>query len=426
MKFAAVPAGKIEVQSMIGEAMKPESESTVIRALRLVVLLSGGALASMVQAAVTPAMAQMAADLGRGNGDGVFFAQNVVTVPALALAVGAPIIGWLSGLIGKRAVMCASLLIFAVAGTAGYVLSDFVGLLISRLLVGVAAAGYITTAIASIGDHYTGTSRDRLISWFSFLATVGALTSMWAAGQISAAYGWHAQFLLYLVGAPLLLLSLYTIRPVRLVVIQPSADRPAAHGAASILGAWRIYLVVLVLGISMWATSLQGTFLLAQRGYPDPSTVANILIFSPVGAVLGAFAFSFIRPVLGFQLVLAIVCGAFAVANIGFALAHDIVMLRVLAVLGGVGAGLFAPLTQAAVLNIVSSKAAAGAVGVVIGCSFLGQFVNPPVVKILSGIHGTVSAVIDIGLTSFVGAVLAVAWWLIAAMRKSALSRQPV
>src|SRR5579859_7887880 len=211
------------------------NESALFRALRLVVLLSGGILAGAVQLAITPAVTQMAGDLAKSGGDGGFMAQNVVTIPALVMAVGAPIVGWLASLIGKRTVLFASLPIYAIAGAAGYFSSDYLVLLISRLFVGLAAAGYVTISVASIGDYYAADQRDRLISWFAFVGGLGSLVTMEAAGLISKPLGWHAQFLLYLIALPLFLLALYTIRPVRRGAIVSTAEGIPVGGSNSVL-----------------------------------------------------------------------------------------------------------------------------------------------------------------------------------------------
>lgn len=398
-------------------------ELAVVRALRLVVLLSGGILAGMVQLAITPAVTRMAAELAKNGGDGAFMAQNVITIPAIFMAIGAPLVGWLAGKIGKRTVLLSALLIFAVAGGAGYLVSDYPILLATRLLVGIAAAGYVTTSVASIGDYYAGETRDKLISWFAFVGGLGSLVTVTAAGAISDAMGWRAQFLLYLVGLPLLLLAVFTLRPVRPTETVSTAEGIPVGGSNSILAAWRIYALITALSIAMYIVTIQGGFLMDNKGLTDASTHSNVLLLSTIGSMAGAASFGYVRPKLGFFLVLAVVCGCFALANIGFVLAGSAVALAILAGVTGIGSGLLQPLTQTAVLNMVSPQAASGAVGAAIGCIFLGQFINPPVLKLLTGQFGMENAVIVVGVASLVGAVLSVAWWIKGGMRRPAPAR---
>jgi MFS family permease len=399
------------------------NESAVFRALRLVVLLSGGILAGMVQLAITPAITQMGADLAKGGGDGMQLAGSVVTVPALIMAFGAPVVGWIAGRIGKRTVLLISILAFTIAGGAGFLLSDYWALLASRLVVGIGAAGYVTASVASIGDYYSGEMRDKLISWFAFVGGLGSLVTVQAAGQISRAYGWHSQFLLYLVGAPLLLLALYTIRTVRQGGVVSAGEGIPVSGATSILAPWRIYLMITVLSVAMYVVTIEGNFLMDGKGLTDPATHSNVLIWSTIGSMAGAFVFSYIRPTLGFFLVLALVCGCFAAGNIGFTMTSGVVLLATCATLVGIGSGLLQPLSQTAVLNMMSPSAASGAVGVAIGCIFLGQFINPEVMGRLTSAYGLENATKYVGAAALVGALLAVAWWMKGGMRRAAPAR---
>ena len=404
-------------------AHSASGESALFRTLRLVVLLSGGILAGMVQLAITPAVTEMAADLGKSGGDGMLLALRVVTVPALVMAFGAPVTGWLAGRIGKRTVLFTSLLAFAIGGAAGFVLSDFTALLVSRIFVGLGAAGFVTTSVASIGDYYAGETRDKLISWFAFVGGLGSLVTVKAAGMIAASHGWHSQFLLYLIGVPLFFLAIYTLRAVRRENVVSTAEGIPVSGSNSIMAAWRIYLMVVLLSISMYVVTIEGGFLMDRKGLTDPSDHSTVLLMSTIGSMAGAFVFSYVRPVLGFFLVLAVVCGAFALGNIGFTMTSNVVLLAACAGAVGIGSGLLQPLSQTAVLNMVSPQASAGAVGVAIGCIFLGQFINPEVFKPLTNAFGLENAAVYVGLASLAGSVLAVLWWVKGGMRRAAPAR---
>jgi predicted MFS family arabinose efflux permease len=395
------------------------NESAVFRTLRLIVLISGGVLAGMVQLAITPAITAMAKDLGEGS-DGMALALRVLTVPALVMAFGAPATGWLAGRIGKRTVLLASLAAFTIAGGAGYVLSDFWALLVSRIFVGLGAAGFVTTSVASIGDYYAGEARDRLISAFAFVGGLGSLVTVEAAGLISGAFGWHAQFLLYLIGVPLFFLAIYTLRAVRPQAEVSLAEGIPVSGSNSMMAAWRIYLMVVLLSISMYIVTIEGGFLMDQKGLTNPADHSTVLLLSTIGSMAGAAIFSFLRPVLGFFLVLAVICGAFALGNIGFTMTGNVMLLAACAAAIGIGSGLLQPLSQTAVLNMVSPQASAGAVGVAIGCIFLGQFINPLVMNPLTVAFGLEKAVVYVGLASLTGAVLAVLWWVKGGMRRAA------
>ena len=342
------------------------------RAARLCVLLTGGVLAGMVPLAILPSLTLMA-DHFSAQGDGALISQNVITIVAPTMALGAPLVGWLTEVAGKLRVFLASCLLFAVAGAAGAIAPDLLTLLASRIILGFAAAGVTTMTIAFIGDYYPAAARDRLIGWYAMIGSGGSFFTLLAAGRLADAGGWRAPFLLYLVGLVTMALALPTLS-------EASRTKPVAltlQEKGSIRDAVGICVLILVLSIVMYTVTIQGPFLLKAHGIAQPSSQSTILMMTTVGAVLGSYIFAFLRPRLGFLGVLALTWGAFGLSIVGFALTADAVMLGFLSGLSGLAAGLMQPLTQSAVLNVVPQQAAARAIGPAVGCHFLGQFLHP-------------------------------------------------
>jgi MFS family permease len=384
------------------------NESGLFRAVRLFVLMAGGVLAGAVQLAILPAMTQMAAHFSENGGDGAFIAQNVTTIAAPVMAFGAPLIGWLAGILGKRKVLLAAAVIYGAAGIAGAAAPDLWTLLASRLILGLAAAGYVTIAVALVGDYYAGEARDKLIGWFSVVGGGGTMLVLFAAGKLTEFGGWHAPFFLYLAGFPLAILAFFTV----FEVPRAAAASVASARSDSVRGAAGIFVLVILISIVMYAVTIQGTFLMASEGIVNPSTQSNILLLATVGSMAGAYLFGLIRPRLGFHLVLALVWAALAIGTIGFASTPNVFLLALFAGLAGMGSGLMQPLTQSAVLNILSPAAAARGVGLAVGCIFLGQFLNPYVLSPLRAAFGVQGAFVAAGAAAALGAALAVIWRL--------------
>lgn len=390
-------------------AVSENSESVFFRALRLLVLLAGPILAGMVQLAILPALPGMGTYFTSLGQDGTFVAQNVTTIAAPAMALGAPLIGWLAGQFGKRRVLLTSMLVYGLAGLAGAYAPDLYTLLASRLLLGIAAAGYVTISVSLIGDYYAGEgARDRLLGWFAIVGGGGSLVVLEAAGLLTKIGGWHAPFALYAVAFPLFLLGLFVITDVRRVAISD------VSGAApdSIWGAWGIYVLITLISISMYAVTIQGTFLMNEEGITDSVVQSNVLLLSTAGSMVGAYLFRFVRPSFGFHLTLALTWGVLALGNIGFASTLNVYLLAAFAAAVGMGSGLMQPLTQTTVLNMVSPAASARAMGVALGCIFAGQFIHPFVVNPLRTAFGLHSAFLYLGGASLVAAILAALWRL--------------
>jgi len=69
--------------------MSDMAGSQITRAARLFVLLTGGILAGMVPLGILPSLTQMA-DHFSAQGNGALIAQNVITIVAPTMALGAP------------------------------------------------------------------------------------------------------------------------------------------------------------------------------------------------------------------------------------------------------------------------------------------------------------------------------------------------
>ncbi len=370
------------------------------------VLLSGGALAGMAQMAIVPALPQLAARYA-DTGDGTFIAQQVMTVAGPALAVGGPLLGWLSGMIGKRNVLLITALLYAIAGIAGAYAPDFWTLIASRVLLGLASGGLGAVGMGLLADYYSGPRRDRLIGWVSVIGGGGTLVSLIAAGALVENFGWHAPFGLYLVGLLMFLVAVPTVP-------RTPVSAAATHGGAggSVLPAAGYLVMLVILSIVMNMIAVQGVFLLHEEGYTSPTVHSIVLDVMTVGTMIGAYAFGHLRPRLGYAAMLALTWALLGLGMMGFALAQGIAAISLFAFVAGLGAGLVTPSHQSAILGVVEPSANAKAMGFAFGAIFVGLMINPFIVKPLREALGFQSAFAAIGAAGFVGCVGALLWRL--------------
>ena len=403
----------------------------ILRAARLFVLLTGGILAGMVPLGILPSLTQMA-DHFSGQGDGTLIAQNVITIVAPTMALGAPLIGWLTELFGKRPVFLISAVFFALAGAAGAIAPDLWTLLASRIVLGLAAAGVTTITIAYIGDYYSGEQRDRLIGWYTMIGSGGSFSDHASRCRQARRYRRVAgqPFLLYLVGLPIVALAIPTLADAK----DRRATAADRAGVGSIRNAFGIYALILVLSVV--------AVCMADRDDPGASPGIHAQGGRDREAVLAVqhshddhggrgpgrlylrFRAPFIAstPRLGFLGALALVWAAFGLSIVGFALTADVVALGFLSGLSGFAAGLMQPLTQSAVLNVVPQQVAARAIGPAVGFHFLGQFLHPFAFLPLHTALGGQAAFLWAGAASLVAGGATLLWQLRAATRRGVLS----
>jgi MFS family permease len=371
----------------------------------LMALLFGGGLAGMAQMTIVPSLPQLATRFADA-GDGAFIAQQIMTITGPALAIGAPLLGWLAGYLGKRNVLLASALVFALAGIAGAFAPDFWTLLATRVLLGISCGGVGATSMGLLADHYDGPVRDRLIGWVTAIGGGASLVSLVAAGALIEFGGWRAPFSLYLIGVIIFLVALPALAREK----PSSAASRAAASAGSVRAAFGYFILIFVVSIFMNMVAVQGIFLLQSEGITSPTVQSIVLDMSTVGAIVGGYAFGFVRPRLGFSTILALVWALLGVGTLGFALVGTTAGLAIFALVAGLGAGFMSPLTGSAILAVVPPTANARAMGMALAALFLGLMANPYVVKPLRAAFGFQGAFIWIGGGALAGAALTLLW----------------
>ena len=160
------------------------------------VAVAGPALISLVPMAVAPALPSMAAHFA-GGGDGAFFAQMVMAVPALMIIVSSALSGFLAERLGRRSVLLAALLLYALSGLACAVIPSAAGLIGARLVLGFAAGMVMTCSMSLVADFPAGPARDRVLGYASASAAFMAVVALTLGGLLVEALGWRGPFALY-------------------------------------------------------------------------------------------------------------------------------------------------------------------------------------------------------------------------------------
>jgi MFS family permease len=372
--------------------------------VRLAVLVSGGGLAGMAQMAIVPSLPQLAAHFA-DKGDGTFIAQQIMTIAGPALAIGAPLFGWLAGTFGKRPIFLLSALLYALAGIAGAFAPNLWTLLLSRFLLGIASGGIGATSMGLLADYYEGAVRDRLIGWVTTVGGAATLVSLAAAGALVEFGGWQAPFGLYLVGIVMFLAGWP-------VISNTGATVQVSHTASggSIRGAFGFLILIVALSIVMNMVAVQGIFLLHAEGITSPTVQSIVIDMSTVGTMLGGYAFGHLKPKLAFSSILALIWLLLGTGSVGFALADSATALGLFAFVAGLGAGLVAPLNMSAILAVVPAAANARAMGLAIGAIFVGLLLNPFVVQPLRSAFGFQGPFLWIGGAALILSVITLLW----------------
>jgi MFS family permease len=344
---------------------------------RKAALLLVACLTVMAAATIAPALPRMA-DAYRGVAGVELLTKLVLTAPALAIALCAPLAGAIIDRFGRLTLLTGSLVLYGVAGAAGYVLHDLHAILASRFVLGVAIAGTMTTTTALAGDYFSGEARARFAALQSFAMSLGAVASV-GLGGVLADVDWRLPFLIYLGGWVALVPALAFLSE------PPHASERAAHpGDAQRVAAGRVataYAITLFAVVMYYMTPAQLPFLVRAIG-TDSSTAAGAAIaVSSLAAAAGSAAFPRMRRFNG---TLGVYVWAFAAMALGYALigtagAYWPVVAGTVA--SGFGVGLFFPNSSLWVLALAPPRLRGRIVGGLTATIFLGQFLSPLVLE---------------------------------------------
>ncbi len=135
----------------------------------------------------------------------------VVTLPALGVSITGFAMGYLADRFGKARIFVVSLGIFTVAGVFGFFLDSLGSILVVRFILGIGIAGISLGTTALISEYYEGANRVKVIAMQSAAMGAGVLV-LESLGGALADIGWQEPFLVYLIGVPILLLALISVR----------------------------------------------------------------------------------------------------------------------------------------------------------------------------------------------------------------------
>jgi MFS family permease len=150
---------------------------------------------------ITPTLPDLADALGVSRG-AIGLVQGAAALPGVLLAM---YIGYLADLKGRRFVAVWSLLLFGVAGIAGFVATSFWGLVATRVVQGIGASAILSLGVMVIGDVFVDAhERRRALGINGAGLTLTGLFSPILGGYLATG-GVFRPFLVFAVALPVAL-----------------------------------------------------------------------------------------------------------------------------------------------------------------------------------------------------------------------------
>lgn len=349
--------------------------------LKLTLLLVSS-LTIMSVITISPALPQMVAAFS-GVENAAFLVKLVLTIPALMIAIVSPITGSLIDRHGRLRILWLSLILYAIAGSAGYYLNNIYYILVSRAVLGIAVGMSMTIVITLIADYFEGMERQKFVGLQIAFMSMGGILFI-GLGGILADLGWRYPFLIYL--SSLLVLPLSILFLHEPPVLQKTNQANNNARAPRII--WMLFINTMFMWIIFFLIPVQIPFHLKAIGVEKSSLIGAAIATATAFSAVSSFSYSRIKSRFSFLSIFSIGYFLMTAGFVCIAISNTYVLVVIAMMLSGLGMGMMIPNTNVWVMKIVPPEIRGKEIGKLTTFWFLGQFLSPiiifPVLKMLS------------------------------------------
>jgi len=273
-----------------------------------------------------------------------YWVPALLSVPALCIALAAPVVGILADRFGRRRLLMAAMVVYSVFGVAPLVLDDFIAIMATRVVVGICEAVVMVCSTAMIGDLFSPEQRDRWLGNQAATASITAFFLFPLAGWLGETLGWRGPFLIYASGILFL--------PGVIWLTWESGKEgapplPAPAHASTVPLPWRHILTVcattVVAGVMFYILQFQMANAMDSLGVDSSAQTGLLLSLASLGVPAGAMTFALIKKHLSVSTLLLIEFSLLAIGFFGMAQASHPGAFIPPAIINQFGAGLLLP-----------------------------------------------------------------------------------
>lgn len=348
-------------------------------------------LSAMAIVLLTPSLPQMMREFSTVAGY-EYLVPMVLTIPALCVALLSPLAGMLGDRFGRRRLLLASFVLYAVVGVLPVFLHDLRSILISRIGVGMAETLIMVLSTTMIGDYFHGPARDRWLAGQTAFASLSVLVFLNVGGLLGT-FGWRAPFWVYL-------LALVMMALVLLFTWEPKGDSDhgadtAAHDPGWAAFPWSRMMVILAItvfgSVLFYTVQIQASSGLAVLGLSDPARIGFLTSVASIGVPLGTLIYSRVGRIPVPRLLVV----EFVALMLGFLMmgrATSPAVFLIGCFVNQVGSGMLLPTLLVWAMSLLTFDIRARGAGIWTSAFAFGQFLSPVTVTFAASHAGGLQA----------------------------------
>jgi MFS family permease len=365
--------------------MTRHHEPGVMTGISLLLPITLTTMAIVLLAPIVPALMVQFKDVPHHE----YWVPMILTLPALCSAILCPFAGMAGDYFGRRQLLIASFVLYAIMGVAPVFLSDLTWILASRVGVGVAEALIYVLSTTMIGDYYKGASRDKWLAGQTAFASMSALLFFNLGGLLGES-GWRTPFWVYLSALIMLVLVLvFTWEPSRDDAGDEAEQAP--HNLS--WDGFPFAKMGVIVGITIYGSiffytvQIQASGGLSALGLTSPAQIGFLTSIASIGVPIGTFLYSR----LGRTPVPRLLLAEFALLATGFMLmakTGTVTGFLIGCFINQLGAGLLLPTLLVWSMSILSFENRGRGTGFWQSAFAFGQFLSPVVVTVVGKANG--------------------------------------
>lgn len=305
-----------------------------------------------------------------------YLVRLALTMPALFIAIGAPVVGVIIDRFGRKPLLLIALIVYGLAGSSGLWLNSLHHLLVGRALLGVSVAGIMTTATTLIADYYTGATRGQFLGLQSAFMALGGVVFLTVGGLVADMH-WRLPFAIYLLALLMMPGVLFWLpEPKRLVATSGLATNETSSPTP-----WN--LIVLTYGIAVitqivfYLIPVQLPFYLKSLVNANASLSGLAIAVCTLFAAIGSLQYRRIKDRFSFMTIYTIAFLNMAIGYVLISLAQGFPVVLLGLAIAGSGLGLLMPNMTFCLTSITPDVLRGRILSGITTFFFLGQFLSP-------------------------------------------------
>ena len=342
-----------------------------------ITLLLASMLTILANAIIAPTLPQISATFNDIKNVEII-TKMMLTLPALTIAIVAPVTGKLLDKIGRIRVLIISLLIYLIAGTSGYWLGNLLTILTGRIVFGLGVAGIMTVSTTLIGDYFSGAKREHFMGLQGAFVALGGLLFITAAGVLTD-INWRLAFLIYSFSGIVLLLVPFALHEPKLTAEENISEASNIQSVPTLV--WLAFFSAFLTTVCFYVIPVQLPYFLQKLENISGNKVGLAVGSLPLAQAAASFFYKNVKKKLSFIRIYSL--GFFPMAAgfsvIGFSHTYWQVITGVL--ISGLGLGLLIPNSNLWVISLVPSQVRGKYVGLLTTATFSGMFISPIIIQ---------------------------------------------